>query len=83
VHQVKYTNDLMKKFNMTKLKPLSTPMSTATGLDPYKNGELVDQREYKSMIGSLLYLTATRRDIQFIVGLCARFQASCALHIGR
>jgi hypothetical protein len=36
----------------------------------------VDQKEYWSMIGSLLYLTATRPDIQFFVCLCARFQAS-------
>jgi hypothetical protein len=59
----KYTKDLMKKFNMAELKPLSTPMSTATTLDPDENSEAVDQREYRSMIGSLLYLTATRPDI--------------------
>jgi hypothetical protein len=73
VHQAKYTKDLMKKFNMAEVKPLSTPMSMATTLDPDKNGEVVDQREYRSMIGSLLYLTATRPDIQFIVGLCVHF----------
>jgi hypothetical protein len=76
VHKAKYTKDLMKKFNMAEVKPLSTPMSMATTLDPDKNGEVVDQREYRSMIGSLLYLTATRPDIQFAVGLCVRFQAS-------
>jgi hypothetical protein len=48
VHQVKYTKDLMKKFNMTELKPVSTPMSTATAVDPDENGEVVDQREYMS-----------------------------------
>jgi hypothetical protein len=52
----------MKKINMTELKPVSTPMSTATVLDPDDNIEAVDQREYRSMIGSLLYLTATRPD---------------------
>jgi hypothetical protein len=51
--------DLMKKFNMTELKFVSTPMSMATALDPDENGETVDQREYKGMIGSLLYLTVT------------------------
>jgi hypothetical protein len=66
----------MKKFNMAKLKPLSTPMSSATSLGPDQDGEVVDQREYRSMIGSLMYLTATRSDIQFVVGLCVRFQAS-------
>jgi hypothetical protein len=73
VHQTNYMKDLMKKFNMAELKPMSTPMSMATALDPDENGEAVDQREYKSMIGSLLYLTATRLDIQFAVCLCARF----------
>jgi hypothetical protein len=61
---------------MTELKLGSTPMSTTMVLDPDENGEAIDQREYRSMIGSLLYLTATRLDIQFIVCLCARFQAS-------
>jgi hypothetical protein len=76
VHQAKYTKDLMKKFNMAELKPVSTPMSSAASLGPDEDGEAVDQREYRSLIGSLLYLTATRPDIQFAVGLCARFQAS-------
>jgi hypothetical protein len=76
VHQEKYTKDLMKKFNMAELKPVSTPMSTATALDPDENAEEVDQREYISMIGSLLHLMVTRPDIQFVVWLCARFQDS-------
>jgi hypothetical protein len=59
IHQAKYTKDLKKKFNMAELKPISTPMSTGTVLDPDENGEAVDQREYMSMIGSLLYLTVT------------------------
>jgi hypothetical protein len=76
MHQAKYTKDLMKKFNMAELKPLSTPMSSATSHGPYEDGEAVDQREYRSMIGSFLYLTATRPDIHFTVGLCVCFQAS-------
>jgi isopentenyldiphosphate isomerase len=76
IHQAKYMKDLMKKFNMAELKPVSTLMSTATSLDPDENGEAIDQREYRSMIGSLLYLTVTRPDIQFVVCLCACFQAS-------
>jgi hypothetical protein len=76
VHQGKYTKDLMKKFNMTKLKPVSTPMSSAASVGPDEDGDAVDQREYRSMIGSLLYLTATRPNIQFTVGLCTRFQSS-------
>jgi hypothetical protein len=54
VHQVKYMKDLMKKFNMVELKPMSTPISTTTVLDLNKNSEPDDQREYKNMIGSLL-----------------------------
>jgi hypothetical protein len=76
VHQAKYTNDLMKKFNMAELKSVSTSMSSTALLGPDEDGKAMDQREYRSMIGSLLYLTATRPDIQFIVGLCARFQPS-------
>jgi hypothetical protein len=38
IHQVKYTKDLMKKFNMDELKPVSTPMSTVAVLDPDENG---------------------------------------------
>jgi hypothetical protein len=76
IHQGKYKKDLMKKFNMAELKLVSTLMSTATALDPDENDEAVDQREYRSMIGSLLYLTVTRPDIQFIVCICTRFQAS-------
>ena len=76
IHQGKYTNDVLKKFDMGEAKPLSTPMSTATALDTEEEGEPVDQKEYRSMIGSLLYLTTTRLDIHFAVCLCARFQAS-------
>jgi hypothetical protein len=73
IHQAKYMKDLMKKFNMVELKPVSTLMSTTVVLDPDENGKAIDQREYKSMISSLLYLTTTRPDFQFAVCLCARF----------
>jgi hypothetical protein len=66
----------MNKLNMAELKPVSTLMSIAKSLGPDEDGEAVDQREYMSMISSLLYLIATRPDIQFTVGQCARFQAS-------
>jgi hypothetical protein len=81
IDQAKYMKDLMKKFNMAELEPLLTLMSMATALDSDKNGEVVDQREYRSMIGSLRYLIATRPDIQFTVRLCACFHASpCSSH---
>jgi hypothetical protein len=63
IHQAKYTEDLINKFTMADAKPVSTPMSTMIALDPDEDGEAVDQREYRSMIGSLLYLTTTRSDI--------------------
>jgi hypothetical protein len=73
LHQAKYTKDLIKNFAMTDAKPVLTPMSTMTAQDPDEDGEAVDQREYRSMIDSLLYLTVTQPDIQFTVSLCARF----------
>jgi hypothetical protein len=76
VHQAKYMKDILEKFKMDDSKPLSTPMSTTTKLDADEDGEPVDQKEYRSMIGSLLYLTATKSDIQLSVCLCPRFQAS-------
>jgi hypothetical protein len=44
IHQAKYMKDLMKKFNMAELKPVSTLMSTTAALDPDENGKVVDQR---------------------------------------
>ncbi|WVZ70452.1 hypothetical protein U9M48_019121 [Paspalum notatum var. saurae] len=76
VHQAKYTRDILKKFEMGDSKPMMTPMSTNTALDADEDGEAVDQKEFRGMIGSLLYLTATKPDIQFAVCLCARYQAS-------
>jgi hypothetical protein len=73
MHQAKYTKDLIKKFNMAELNHVSTPMSTTASLGPDEDGEAVDQREYRSIIGSLLYLTVIRLDIQFVVCLCACF----------
>jgi hypothetical protein len=83
VHQVKYMKDLMKKFNMDELKSVSTSMSIATSLDPDKNGDVVDQREYMSMIDSLLYLTVTWSDIQFVVCFFHAFRLLHTPHIGQ
>jgi hypothetical protein len=82
VHQTKYTKDLMKKFNMVELKPVPTPMSSATSLGPDEDDDVVDQREYMSTIGSLLYLTATQPDIQLPWGCARAFSLPHALHIG-
>jgi hypothetical protein len=42
IHQIKYTKDLMKKFNVAEFKPMSTSMSTTATLDPDENGEVID-----------------------------------------
>jgi hypothetical protein len=65
VHQAKYTKDIVTKFKMEDSKAMTTPMSTTIALDADGEGEHVDQKEYRSMIWSLLYLTAMRPDIQF------------------
>jgi hypothetical protein len=63
VHQGKYTKGILKKFKMDDSKPLLTPMSTTTTIDVDEDGEPVGQKEYRSMIGSLFYLTVMRPDI--------------------
>ncbi|WVZ97460.1 LOW QUALITY PROTEIN: hypothetical protein U9M48_042997 [Paspalum notatum var. saurae] len=65
VHHAKYTRNILKKFNMGDSKPMTTPMSRNTALDADEDGEAVDQKDFRGMIGSLLYLTATKPDIQF------------------
>ncbi|KAD6454671.1 hypothetical protein E3N88_09377 [Mikania micrantha] len=65
---------LMKsKFEMSSM---GTPMSKTTSLSPDLEGEDVDQHQYREMIGSLMYLAASRPDIMFATCLCARFQAN-------
>jgi hypothetical protein len=61
---------------MEDAKPIKTPMATNGHLDLDERGKLVDLKLYSSMIGSLLYLTASRPDIMFSVCMCARFQAA-------
>ena len=73
MHQCKYINDVLKKFYMGEAKPLSTHMSTMMVLEVDEDGKPVDLKDYRSMIGSLLYLTSMRLDIHFAVCLCARF----------
>jgi hypothetical protein len=74
--QDKYTKDMLKKFGMNEEKPISTPMGTNDNLDNDASGNMVDQKLYHSMIGSLLYVTASKPDVMFNACMCARFQAS-------
>jgi hypothetical protein len=76
ISQTKYTHDILKKFGMDKAKPIKTPMGTNGHLDLDLGGTSVDQKVYRSMIGSLLYLCASRPDIMLSVCMCARFQAA-------
>jgi hypothetical protein len=75
ISQTKYTQDLLKRFGMKDTKPAKTPMGTDGHLDLNKGGKSVDQKAYQSMIGSLLYLCASRPDIMLSVCMCARFQS--------
>jgi hypothetical protein len=76
VSQGKYIKDMLKKFGMIDSKSISTPMGTNGNMDSDASGNMVDQKLYRSMIGSLLYVTASRPDVMFSVCMCTRFQAS-------
>jgi hypothetical protein len=71
--QTKYIQDILKKFEMKNVKPIKTPMGTNGHLDLDTGGKSVDQKVYRSMIGSLLYLCASRPDIMLSICMCARF----------
>ncbi|GJW14881.1 retrovirus-related pol polyprotein from transposon TNT 1-94 [Tanacetum coccineum] len=73
-NQSKYIKEMFKKFGLEDSKPMKTPMSSDTKLTKDEECESVDSTKYRGMIGSLLYLTASRPDIMFSVCLCARFQ---------
>src|SRR3954468_23942021 len=75
VHQTKYVKEHLKKFNLFESKEAKTPMHPTCILGKDEVSKKVDQKLYRGMIGSLLYLTASRPDILFSVCLCARFQS--------
>ncbi|KAJ9567612.1 hypothetical protein OSB04_003578 [Centaurea solstitialis] len=74
INQSKYVKDMLTKFGFLDAKSASTPMETHRQLTADVEGEEVDVHQYRSMIGSLMYLTASRPDIMFVVCVCARFQ---------
>ena len=76
INQAKYTKELLKKFGMESSKEIGTPMNPACRLDKDEEGNSIDQKLYRGMIGSLVYLTASRPDILFSVCVCARFQSN-------
>ncbi|GKE61778.1 putative ribonuclease H-like domain-containing protein, partial [Tanacetum coccineum] len=74
IGQDKYVDEILKKFGFLTMKTVSTPMGTSKPLMKDENAEDVDVHLYRSMIGSLMYLTSLRPDIMFAVCACARFQ---------
>ena len=75
INQAKYIRDLLKRFNMEEAKTMKTPMSSSIKLDKDEKGKFIDSTMYRSMIGSLLYMTTSRLDIMYSVYLCTRFQS--------
>ncbi|GJT77727.1 retrovirus-related pol polyprotein from transposon TNT 1-94 [Tanacetum coccineum] len=75
INQSKYANEILKKFDLHKSDPVDTPMVERTKLDEDLSGIPVDQTQYRSMIGSLMYLTASRPDLVFAMCMCARYQS--------
>ncbi|XP_057442142.1 uncharacterized mitochondrial protein AtMg00810-like [Lotus japonicus] len=76
ISQSKYAKGLVKKFGLEKSSHKKTLAATHVKLTKDGQGEDVDQSLYRSMIGSLLYLTTSRPDITFAVGVCARYQSA-------
>nr|GEX69779.1 hypothetical protein [Tanacetum cinerariifolium] len=76
IYQDKYVAEILRKFGLTKGKSASTPIETEKPLLKDPDGEDVDVHTYRSMIGSLMYLTSSRPDIMFAVCACAQFQVT-------
>ena len=73
ISQSKYANNLVKKYGLETSKCMKTPMGTNDKLSKDENGGSIDPTLFRSMIGSLLYLTTSRPNICFSVGICARY----------
>ncbi|KAI3494633.1 hypothetical protein L1887_40550 [Cichorium endivia] len=76
IHQAKYVEDIIARFGFKDAKEANTPMAERPLLSADSDDKSVDQTYYRSMIGSLMYLTASRPDIFFAVCQCARYQAN-------
>nr|GEU71635.1 uncharacterized mitochondrial protein AtMg00810-like [Tanacetum cinerariifolium] len=75
INQSKYALESLKKYGFESYDPVETPMVEKSKLDEDKEGKAVDLSHYRGMIGTLLYLTASRPDLQFSICMCARYQA--------
>jgi hypothetical protein len=76
ISQTKYIREMLKRFRMEDCKPVITPMQTSCKLRKDDDSKSTDQRQYRSMIGSLLYVTTSRPDVMQEVGQVARVQAT-------
>ena len=76
ISQDKYVGDVLKKFGFENVKTAITPVENHKGLGKDESAADVDVHHYRSMIGSLMYLTASRPDIMFAVCACSRFQVT-------
>ena len=74
IHQTKYIKEMLKKFQMEDCKPILTPMVTGCKLSLEDSSKDVDQRLYRSMIGSLLYVIASRLDVMQVVRQVAQLR---------
>nr|GEW15096.1 retrovirus-related Pol polyprotein from transposon TNT 1-94 [Tanacetum cinerariifolium] len=75
INQSKYALESLKKYGFESCDPVDTPMMEKSRLDEDKEGKAIDPSHYHGMIGTLLYLTASRPDLQFAICMCARYQA--------
>ncbi|GJW26457.1 putative ribonuclease H-like domain-containing protein [Tanacetum coccineum] len=76
ISQDKYVEEILKKFRFLRVKTASTPMETQMPLLKDEDGKEVDVHMYRSMIGSLMYLTSSRPNIMFAACACARYQVN-------
>ncbi|GKB48790.1 retrovirus-related pol polyprotein from transposon TNT 1-94 [Tanacetum coccineum] len=76
INQSKFALEILKKFRMDSCVPVDTPIVDRIKLDEDPLGIPVDQTRFYSMVDSLMYLTASRPDLIFVVCMCARYQAS-------
>ncbi|GKB29523.1 retrovirus-related pol polyprotein from transposon TNT 1-94 [Tanacetum coccineum] len=75
INQSKYDSEIVKKYGLHSTDSVDTPMIENKKLDEDLQGKLVDATLYRDMIGSLMYLTSSRPDLNHVVCLCARYQA--------
>ncbi|GJZ73204.1 putative ribonuclease H-like domain-containing protein [Tanacetum coccineum] len=76
ISQDKYMDEILKKFGFSNVKTASTPIETSKPFMKDENTKDVDVYLYRSMIGSLMYLTSSWPTIMFVVCACARFQVT-------